>query len=244
MRVLVRQLGSMIEIRVTDTGIGIRPDLLPHIFGAFNPGDGSTRRRHGGLGLGLTIARHLTELHGGRLTAESAGEGQGATFTVTLPIHAVQRTEPQASPGAAAATTLVETGPSLAGLSVLVVDDEADARELASAVLAGSGAHVSVAESARDALEQLMADRPDVLVSDIAMPEEDGYDLIRQVRALRIDQGGAVPAIALTAYARAEDRRQALAAGYQQLIVKPIAPVELVSAVSAVSAGAGRRGTE
>jgi len=218
------------EIVVSDTGRGIRPDFLPSVFERFRQADSATTRTHGGLGLGLAIVRQLVELHGGTVRAESPGEGQGATFTVSLPIPTFQldSAEGHEAPGT------VDV-PSLEGLRVLVVDDEADARESLTAVLEQCGAVVTAVASAREALGALAHQRPDILVSDIGMPEEDGYSLIEKVRVLDARHGGRIPAVALTAYAAPEDRRRALDAGYELHMPKPVTPEELVTAVANLS---------
>jgi signal transduction histidine kinase len=226
--------GSRARVTVSDTGKGIDADFLPHVFDRFRQADSSSTRQHGGLGLGLAIVRHLVEFHGGTVSAESDGEGRGATFTVTLPLLAV-RLEPDhfESLEQHGKYRLVSAGvPSLGGLRVLVVDDEADARNMISAVLAQSGAEVRTCASTREALDALAEWRPDVLMSDIGMPQEDGFALIEQVRALHKDGGGLIPAAALTAYAREEDRQRILAAGFQQHVAKPIGSSELVMAVA------------
>jgi CheY-like chemotaxis protein len=232
--------GSAVELNVRDTGKGITAEQLPHIFGRFGVGHTSTQSQ-GGLGLGLAIVRHLAELHGGAVQAESAGPGQGATFTVTLPL-----TDERAA-GEAEAYRIAASGlgsgrlPALEGIRVLVVDDEADTLELLRTILAQCGAEVTVAATAREALEALEQAPFDVLVSDIVMPEEDGYGLIRRIRALDVERGGRIPALALTAYARIEDRAEALAAGYQQHAAKPIEPAELAAAVATLADRAGRK---
>lgn len=232
--IILERSNSQIQIKVSDTGQGISPDFLPYVFERFRQADGATTRSHGGLGLGLAIVRHLVELHGGRVRAESEGEGKGATFIVTLPLMAVR--PPSIEPHQAQPT--VEDGapeiapPSLDGLRVLVVDDEPDARELIATMLAQYGADVTAVDSARAALEALQQLNPNVLVSDIGMPQEDGYSLIRKVRMLDAAQGGRVPAVALTAYARAEDRTQALLSGFQLHVPKPVNPAELAAVVA------------
>jgi two-component system CheB/CheR fusion protein len=226
--------GSTVELSVVDTGDGIAPERLPQIFNSFGTTH-STTRSHGGLGLGLAIVRQLVELHGGSVKAESAGLGQGARFTVTLPLTDEQ---PAADAETGAVAARVATGghaPALEGIRVLVVDDEADARELMRAVLVEAGASVTVAATARAALEALDGGAFDVLVSDIAMPGQDGYDLIRMVRALDPERGGRTPALALTAYARVEDRAGAIAAGYQEHAAKPIEPAELAAVVATLA---------
>jgi two-component system CheB/CheR fusion protein len=229
--------GQTVEVRVRDTGRGIEAKQLSQIFTS-SAMTHSSRQPQQGLGLGLVIVRHLVELHGGTVHAESAGPGQGATFTVTLPVtdeHPVAEAE-----AAEIAARALASGrlPRLNGLRVLLVDDEADARELARAILGQCGAEVTVAATARAALEALDHAAFDVLVSDIAMPGDDGYDLIRHVRARDAGHGGRIPALALTAYARIENRMAAISAGYQQHAAKPIEPAELAAAVATL---AGRR---
>jgi CheY-like chemotaxis protein len=224
---------STVEIMVRDTGEGIEPQRLADIFTPFSVAH-STRQAHGGLGLGLAIVRQLVELHGGSVKAESAGPGRGALFTVALPL-----TDEDADDGTGAVEVTARAAggrrAALEGLRVLVVDDEADARELMRAVLAESGASVTVAATARAALEALVGDSFDVLVSDIAMPHEDGHDLIRKVRALDAERGGRIAALAVTAYARPEDRAAVLASGYQEHVAKPIEPPVLAAAVASLA---------
>jgi CheY-like chemotaxis protein len=230
---LLERVNSHIEISVADTGIGIRPEFLPHVFDRFRQADASTTRRHGGLGLGLSIVKHLVELHGGSVRVESPGEERGATFTVQLPVVVVHRSpqsEPRLHPSAPLAVALEFKAVDLAGIKVLVVDDEVDARELIKRVLMECGAEVLTAGSAVQALELLERERPDVLLSDIGMPDIDGYELMRRVRAL----GARVPAIALTAFARSEDRTRALRAGFLQHVSKPVEPSELVATIASV----------
>jgi signal transduction histidine kinase len=230
---------SQIEVRIIDTGEGIKPEFLPHVFDRFRQADATITRRHGGLGLGLAIVKQLAELHGGSVHATSAGHGLGATFTVLLPKAAVVShesagTEPRTTRQIPAAST----GPGLrdlTGIKVLVVDDEPDALGLAARVLSDRGAHVHTASSAADAFTRLQSDRPDVLVSDIGMPGEDGYSLIRKIRCLAADHGGAVAAVALTAYARAEDRVRCIREGFQMHVPKPVEPAELVTVVAALA---------
>ncbi|HEX7447149.1 MAG TPA: ATP-binding protein, partial [Pirellulales bacterium] len=231
--------GSHAEIDVTDTGEGINPEFLPHIFDRFRQADSSSRRTHGGLGLGLAIVRHVVELHGGQVSAASDGTGHGATFVVRLPVAAVatdgqsNRAEPTAARVPAASSPPTD----LTGLRVLVVDDEPDGREMIGKVLRLYGAEVDVASTVREALALFDQSPPHVLVSDIGMPGQDGYDLIRLVRQLPAARGGRVPALALTAFAREEDRLRALSSGFQLHISKPFEPAELASGVSHLAAG-------
>ena len=230
--VRLARLEGAVEIRVRDTGIGIAAEDLPHVFSRFAAGHASTQRQ-GGMGLGLSIVRHLVELHGGSIHGDSAGLGHGATFTVTLPLSG-ERTIGQAEPVGRADMSLGRL-PTLDGVRILVVDDEPDARELVRATLTQCGAEVTEVASVRAALEALEGARFDVLVSDIAMPDEDGYSLIRQVRSREAEGGGGIPALALTAYARIEDRMSAIDAGYQQHAIKPIEPAELAAAVATLA---------
>jgi signal transduction histidine kinase/DNA-binding response OmpR family regulator len=212
------------EIAVRDTGKGIKPDFLPYIFDYFRQADASITRVYGGLGLGLAIVRHLTELHGGTICAESLGEGQGATFTIRLPLLIAQSKAEERSAS--------DSAINLKGIQAVVVDDEVDTREIITLILEGYGTHVIAAASVSEALEAVEQFNPDVLVSDIGMPLEDGYALIRKVRELEPDRGGTIPAIALTAYARPEDQHQALSAGFQLHVPKPVEPEKLAKAVA------------
>ncbi|MDT5269565.1 MAG: hypothetical protein QOH49_1751 [Acidobacteriota bacterium] len=224
--------GARVKFSVSDTGRGIPSEFLPHVFDRFRQADSATTRAYGGLGLGLAIVRHLAELHGGEVRAESAGENQGSTFSVTFPL--AQTSAPcacQTSESMESALSL-NRSERLTGVRVLVVDDEQDTRSLISTVIAQSGAEVTACASAGEALEKLKTWRPHILMSDIGMPGEDGYALIKQVRALPPERGGRTPAAALTAYARDEDRSRALAAGYQLHLAKPFNPKELLAAVS------------
>ena len=223
--------GSAVEVSVRDSGEGIEADQLAQIF---TPAALRHRSRQPkvGLGIGLSIVRHLVELHGGAVHAESAGLGQGATFTVTLPVTDERPAGEAEAAGIAARAWESGRLPALNGVRVLVVDDEGDARELMRAILAQCGAEVTAAATAQSALAALEQTPFDVLVSDIAMPEDDGYDLIRNVRALEAERGGRIPALALTAYARVEDRAAAISAGYQQHAAKPIEPAQLATAVA------------
>jgi signal transduction histidine kinase/ActR/RegA family two-component response regulator len=219
--VVLARVGQAARIHVRDTGQGIPADFLPHVFDRFRQADASTTRRHGGLGLGLAIVRHLVELHGGHVEAASDGPDRGATFTVTLPLRPLQMPlqlpRADADPELDAAELAV-----LRGLHVLVVDDEPDTREVAAAVLERCGCRVSLADGAAPALALFDRDRPDVLLVDLAMPGEDGYSLLRRVRGRPPGEGGQVPAAALTAHASTEDRARALAAGFQMHLAKPV----------------------
>jgi PAS domain S-box-containing protein len=240
-QVRLERVNSHVEITVSDTGQGIAPEFLPHVFDRFRQADQTYTRAHGGLGLGLSIVRQLVELHGGTVQAESAGIGQGATFIVELPVMVAHRKleQPERRHPTSGGDAALECPPSLAGLRVLVVDDEADTRVLLRAMLERCGSEVMTAASAAEALELFEQSRPDVLVSDIGMPEADGYALISGVRRLEARRGGRVPAIALTAYARAEDRVRALKAGFQVHVPKPIEPVELVAVVASLTGRTG-----
>jgi len=224
---------SLARITVSDTGKGIRSELLPFVFDRFRQGETSVSRRHGGLGLGLAIVRHIIELHGGIVRAESPGDGRGATFTVELPLIATSIGTVEA----VAARRTFDSEPivrpaALRGLRVLVVDDEADARELMRMILRSSGADVMAAGSADEAFEQVEQWHPDILVSDIGLPGDDGYALIQRLRSREAERGGSIPALALTAYARAEDKARALAAGFQVHLAKPLEPAEFVAAIA------------
>ena len=226
---LARTTGSD-EIIVSDTGKGIDPAFLPHVFAPFRQADASTTRDHGGLGLGLAIVRQLTELHGGTVRAESLGVDRGSRFIVALP---AQHTAPSVAPdsGRHKAAAPAAGPPDLAGVRVMVVDDDRDARELLTATLGYYGADVTAADSAAEALALLPEVRPDVLLSDIGMSGEDGYSFIRRVRSLPADRGGHIPAVAITAYATAADRAQAMSSGFQLHVPKPFDPIELARTV-------------
>jgi PAS domain S-box-containing protein len=237
-----QRVNSHLEIVVSDSGQGISPDFLPHVFDRFRQADQKTSRQHGGMGLGLAIVRHLVEMHGGSVRASSEGEGKGATFTVMLPIAPVYQVDASGSrvhPGARDLLPANDITDRLDDLTILVVDDEADTRELLRQGLEYCGAKVRVAGSAAEALDELKVSLPDVVISDIGMPGSDGYDLIRQVRRLPAARGGKIAAIALTAYTRTEDRLQALRAGYDMHVPKPVELAELV----AVAASVVRRNT-
>jgi PAS domain S-box-containing protein len=241
-QVRLERVNSHIEIAVSDTGSGISSNFLPHVFDRFRQADQSTTREYGGLGLGLAIVRHLVELHGGTVRAESHGENQGSTFTVMLPLLTVYQTDRETErvhPKASDAPPLADCPERLDGLTVLVVDDEADTRELLSVVLTRCGAQVLTADSAAQAHDLLERLRPDILVSDIGMPGEDGYELIRRIRSLPVEKGGRIPAVALTAYARTEDRLRVLRSGYQMHLPKPVEVSELVAIVANLAGRAG-----
>ncbi len=237
---LERMNSHHVEIRVSDTGQGISKEFLPYVFERFRQADSSTTRKYGGLGLGLAIVRHLVELHGGSVVADSPGEGLGATFTVKLPL-AVLREEKGGITNRLQKPRLTVKGEvgipaeacwELAGVQVLIVDDDADARELLTAILLQYGAEVRGVGSTPEGIEALKEWQPDVLVSDIGMPGRDGYELIREVRALSSEHGGNIPAIALTGYARSEDRMKALTSGFQKHVTKPVEPENLAATIA------------
>jgi PAS domain S-box-containing protein len=231
---------SQAQIEIEDSGEGINQDFLPYVFDRFRQADGSTTRPHGGLGLGLAIARHLVELHGGTVRATSAGANQGSTFTVNLPLlaYAPNNDKDRELSGTIARGVrdkVTEALPSLEGLRVLIVDDEPDALEFLRFVLERSRAEVAAASSTDEALRELERFRPDLIISDIGMPGRDGYDLVKSLRALPPERGGRLPAVALTAYARSEDETRALREGFQMHIPKPFEPTELITAIVALS---------
>jgi signal transduction histidine kinase/ActR/RegA family two-component response regulator len=242
-KIVVRldRVGDSVQLRVTDTGRGINRAFLPYVFDRFRQADSTSTRSHGGLGIGLTIVRHIVQLHGGTVEANSPGEGQGATFTVTLPLaiagangHANQ---PEVrsrvtTTEAGVATAMEEQVHDLRGIRILIVDDEPDALEVIAAAVKQAGATVMLADSVDGAIAQFTRSRPDVVISDIAMPEKDGFDLIRFLRELSADEGGDVPALAVTAYARDEDRKRVLAAGFQHHIAKPVDPRALTRIIA------------
>ena len=240
-RVQVRltRVDSSVEVAVSDTGRGISAEFLPYVFERFRQADHTTTRRQAGLGLGMAITKHIVELHGGTIRAESPGEGQGSTFFVRLPVmivHAAEDAPEVVAAGRRAAPVEVRPRPAalarLDGIHVLVVDDERDARELLAAILTKSGAQVTAAAGVADALDKLRRVTPDLLVSDIEMADEDGYSLIRKVRASDAQRGRRIPAIALTAHARPTDRLRALSEGYHMHMPKPVEPAELVLAIA------------
>jgi signal transduction histidine kinase/ActR/RegA family two-component response regulator len=237
-RLFATQVNALAEVTVVDDGQGIDSAFAPYLFQRFEQADSTITRAQGGLGLGLSISRHLVELHGGTIEAHSDGPGCGATFRFKLPVISrrpaeLERPSPPSSRRARGGA--FERPPELDGLRVLVVDDELDARELLIAVLSQCGSRPIAAASAAEALAVVTSSRPDVIVSDIGMPEQNGYELIRRVRALPASEGGRTPAAALTAYARAEDRSQAMHAGFEMHLVKPIEPSELISAIATLA---------
>lgn len=235
-QVVLKLVNSNLEMIVSDTGAGIRPEFLPHVFERFRQADATTTRRHGGLGLGLAIVKHLTEMHGGTVRVASPGEGAGATFTVHLPLaiahqHEASDRKDQQHPRVPSGMPQ-ECPPALNGARILVVDDEKDSRELAKRILEECEAIVETASSAEEGLAAVAQQVPDVLISDIGMPGTDGYQFIRSVRALGAENGGTVPAIALTAFARSEDRQRAMLAGFDLHISKPVEAAELIAVVA------------
>jgi CheY-like chemotaxis protein len=236
-QVLLERVDSHLEVAVIDTGEGIAPEFLPYVFDRFQQADPSTTRRHGGLGLGLAIVKQLVELHGGNVGVKSGGIGQGATFIVQLPLRALYvepakgRRHPRAAPHQSEPLPEV----SLANVHVLVVDDDSDARDLTQRLLRLAGATVSMASSASEAMERILAERPDVLVCDIGMPAEDGYTFIRRLRSIEETQGSALPAVALSAYARSDDRTKAIRSGFQNHLAKPVEPAELLAVISSLA---------
>jgi signal transduction histidine kinase/CheY-like chemotaxis protein len=241
----LQRVNSYAEITVSDTGPGISSEFLPFVFDRFRQHDSTTTRSYGGLGLGLAIVRQLVELHGGTVTVVSPGIGQGTTFTVTLPamIIPLPPSAPEPLNSIVETKPRVEASPSLEGLQILVVDDEVDALELLNTILQNNGAEVIAVASVKQALTiiETATDRsPDVLVSDIGMPDEDGYSLIRKLRQLEAQRGGKLAAIALTAYAASDDRRQALLAGFQMHLTKPVDAAELVAVVASLTGRTSR----
>lgn len=229
-QVKVTQANAAVEISVTDTGQGIAREFLPYVFDRFSQADSTTTRHHGGLGLGLAIARHLVEIHGGTIRALSRGEGQGATFTITLPLIDSGAKIAELAP--ATDTSPARASQMLAGVNVLLVDDDSDTLQLMAMALSRRQANVTAVSSAGEAMQAIRQKRPDVLVSDIAMPDEDGYGLIKRVRSLENGETQSIPAVAITAYAKEEDRKRALSSGFQIYLAKPVEPAELVSVVA------------
>ena len=236
--VSVRREGGEVAIEVADSGAGIDPDFLPYVFDRFRQADSSSSRRHGGLGLGLAIARQLVELQGGTITVASPGPGRGATFSLHLPIRAGEEPDAPGAPPPFMALAPEGAGladGALAGLAVLVVDDERDSLELVLQVLSETGARVQAAASGEEALRAVGRERPDILISDIGMPLMDGFELIRRVRGLRDPRAAGVPAIALTAFSRREDQQRALEAGFDEYMAKPLRPAALLQMVAAIA---------
>ena len=229
----VERSATSVTITITDDGPGIRPDFLPFIFDRFRQEDSSSTRPHRGLGLGLAIVEHLVALHGGRVTAANRTDRSGAVFTITLPT-ASAAARPRGSASREPRPTGHDTGwleaaPSLVGIRVLIVDDARDSREIAAELLRRCGADAAVAGSVEEALGLVAGDRPDLVLADIEMPVEDGYDLLKRIRALPADAGGSTPVAAVTAYASEQDRAKALASGFTTHISKPFDPVDLAS---------------
>jgi PAS domain S-box-containing protein len=243
-QVLLQRVNSHVEVSVIDTGEGISPDFLPYIFNRFQQADASTTRRYGGLGLGLAIVKNLVELHGGTVRAKSGGVGKGATFIVSLPLTVFHPPPDQGErehPKSKALGLPVPPTISLEGIRILAVDDDTDARSLLKVLLESAGATVYLASSAKEGMEQLLSKSVDVLICDIGMPETDGYALMRQIRTLDDPQKREVAAVALTAYARLEDRVAAIKAGFQNHLPKPVEPAELLAVVSSLASPRSKR---
>ncbi|MHB8745607.1 MAG: PAS domain S-box protein [Gammaproteobacteria bacterium] len=241
-QIVLERVNSHLELRVADTGVGIKPEFLGHVFERFQQADASATRKYGGLGLGLAIVKNLVELHGGTVRVESPGEGRGTTFIVHLPlmvVHSGSRREERTHPSTPPFLPSGFKNLDLSGVKILVVDDERDARDLIRRVLADCDADVFTAANAHDGILLIEKERPHVLVSDIGMPDVDGFEFLKRVRALGGERGGKVPAIALTAFARSEDRTRALHAGYLVHVSKPVEPSELIATVASI---AGRTG--
>jgi CheY-like chemotaxis protein len=231
-------VNSHVEVVVSDTGMGVHPTFLPHIFERFRQAEGGTTRRHGGLGLGLAIARHIIEMHGGSIHAASDGEGKGSTFRVKLPVlivHAEVHGEDHRVHPRAERNTPAIVLPDLSHVRVLVVDDDVDALSMLREILETAGAEVHTASSAEEALATLARHHPGVMISDVGMPVMDGFELIRRIRESKDSAIAGIPAAALTAYARSEDRAKALRSGFVMHLAKPIDPAELVAAVAALT---------
>jgi signal transduction histidine kinase/ActR/RegA family two-component response regulator len=236
-RVALMRINSHIEISVTDTGRGISPSFLPHIFQRFRQADATSTREIGGLGLGLALSRHFIEMHGGTIQVESPGEGKGSVFTIRLPVMPTLSALKEAGPSHSitASTFSALDLPPLDNVRVLAVDDEPDTLNMLATLLSQRRAQVRTVASAKGALSMMESWRPDLILADIGMPGEDGYSLITKIRALNREQGGETPAIALTAYARVEDRMRTLAAGFQMHVAKPVDPSELITIVASLA---------
>lgn len=231
-RVMLTKRDSHAELVVSDTGIGIKPEFMPYLFGRFRQADASAARQHGGLGLGLAIVKSFVELHGGTVRAESPGHGHGATFTVQLPLPLTPAPLPsERAPGVAVQADSPCDHVDLTGVTVLIIDDQADSRDLLSRILGECNAEVRLAASSDEGLEALRNERPHVVLCDIGMPGKDGYEFIREMR----NQGIDVPALAVTAFVRPEDRLRATRAGYQGHISKPLQPAELLASVAVLA---------
>jgi PAS domain S-box-containing protein len=240
-QVFLRRINSHVDITIVDTGKGIAPEFMPHLFTRFTQAEASHARQFGGLGLGLALVKSLVELHGGTVRAASAGPDQGATFTVSLPLTVIHGGDAQGALTPAPAPASTAPLPDLRGFHVLVIDDESDARALIERLLTRCNATVTTAASAAEGIDAVKRRHPDMVLSDVGMPGEDGYDFLVKLRQLSDADGGDTPAVALTAFARAEDRRRALMAGFQMHLPKPVEPAELL-AVAANIFAASRRG--
>jgi CheY-like chemotaxis protein len=238
--IAVGQKNAHVEINVKDTGPGIEPSFLPHVFERFRQADGSTTRTHGGLGLGLAIVRHLVELHGGTIAVDNRDDGPGAVFTIRLPLPSGELRAESLTTAASFLKEMQRETPGLKGLRILIVDDETDALDLISMELAQHGAKVTGVTSGEEALKTLSQETFDVLISDIGMPQMDGYELIRQIRKQEDGSQKAIPAVALTAYARVQDRMRAILAGYSTHVTKPVEANELVTVVASLAGRLGK----
>jgi signal transduction histidine kinase/CheY-like chemotaxis protein len=233
-QITLERVNSHIEVSVSDDGQGITPEFLPHVFERLSQADSSAKKAHTGLGLGLAIVKSLAEMHGGSVRAKSAGEGKGASFSVTLPVsvvHAKPDDRGRQHPGTERELAAPPLSPPLDGVHVLLVDDDPDALEVVKRILRRCKARVTTATTAAEGLAALVRERPDVVLADIGLPRTDGYEFVRRVRALPAEQGSEVPVAALTAFARSEDRRQAMLAGFDIHVAKPVDPAELVAVV-------------
>lgn len=239
-QVYLKRVNLQVEVSIADTGQGIAADFMPQLFTRFTQAETSTARRHGGLGLGLALVKSLVELHGGTVSASSPGPDQGSTFVVTLPMSVIQG-ESESILAAVPPTSSPLTLPDLKGFRVLIVDDEPDARALIERILAKCNATVTTAATAAEGVESVKQNHPDMILSDVGMPGEDGYEFLAKLRQLSDEEGGDTPAVALTAFARSEDRRRALMAGFQMHLPKPVEPAELIAVVTNLFA-ASRRG--